>query len=111
VFGRRLQLNEIHSRNQAQRAGAERAAINAPMQGTAADIIKRAMVSVHGWLAPHGDQAAMLMQVHDELVFEAEAGFVDELVREVRARMAAAATLRVALVVDVGTGENWDQAH
>jgi DNA polymerase-1 len=111
VFGRRLQLNEIHSRNQAQRAGAERAAINAPMQGTAADIIKRAMVSVHDWLAPHADRAAMLMQVHDELVFEAEAGFVDELVREVRALMAAAATLRVALVVDVGTGENWDQAH
>jgi len=111
VFGRRLQLNEIHSRNQAQRAGAERAAINAPMQGTAADIIKRAMVSVHDWLAPHAGRAAMLMQVHDELVFEAEAGFVDELVREVRARMAAAATLRVALVVDVGTGANWDQAH
>jgi len=111
VFGRRLQLNEIHSRNQAQRAGAERAAINAPMQGTAADIIKRAMVSVHEWLLPHAARAAMLMQVHDELVFEAEAGFVDELVREVRVRMAAAATLRVALVVDVGTGENWDQAH
>ncbi len=111
VFGRRLQLNEIHSRNQAQRAGAERAAINAPMQGTAADIIKRAMVTVHQWLAGHADKAALLMQVHDELVFEADAGFVDELVAEVRRLMESAAQLKVALVVDVGTGLNWDQAH
>ena len=111
VFGRRLQLNEIHSRNQAQRAGAERAAINAPMQGTAADIIKRAMVTVDKWLDGHRDKAAMLMQVHDELVFEVEAGFVDTLVAEVRQRMSAAAELKVALVVDVGVGENWDEAH
>ena len=111
VFGRRLQLNEIHSRNQAQRAGAERAAINAPMQGTAADIIKRAMVSVHHWLSGHADKAAMLMQVHDELVFEADADFVDELVARVRTLMESAAQLKVALVVDVGTGMNWDQAH
>ncbi|HBD21110.1 MAG TPA: DNA polymerase I [Arenimonas sp.] len=111
VFGRRLQLNEINSRNQAQRAGAERAAINAPMQGTAADIIKRAMVSVDEWVQAHRAQATMLLQVHDELVFEAEAGFVDTLVAEVRSRMESAASLRVALVVDVGVGENWDQAH
>jgi DNA polymerase-1 len=111
VFGRRLQLNEIHSRNQAQRAGAERAAINAPMQGTAADIIKRAMVTVHHWLSGHADRAAMLMQVHDELVFEADADFVDELVAQVRTRMESAAVLKVALVVDVGTGRNWDEAH
>jgi DNA polymerase-1 len=81
------------------------------MQGTAADIIKRAMVSVDAWLAGQGGRAAMLMQVHDELVFEADADFVDILVPEVRARMAGAADLKVALVVDVGTGENWDQAH
>ena len=111
VFGRRLQLNEIHSRNQAQRAGAERAAINAPMQGTAADIIKRAMVSVDAWLAGHRDRAAMLLQVHDELVFEADEGFVDTLVSEVRQRMESAARLEVALVVDVGVGQNWDEAH
>ncbi|KFN48755.1 hypothetical protein N790_05730 [Arenimonas malthae CC-JY-1] len=111
VFGRRLQLNEINSRNQAQRAGAERAAINAPMQGTAADIIKRAMVSVDEWVQAHRARATMLLQVHDELVFEAEAGFVDTLVAEVRSRMESAANLRVALVVDVGVGENWDQAH
>ena len=111
VFGRRLYLNEIRSRNQAQRAGAERAAINAPMQGTAADIIKRAMVAVDAWLQPHVDKALMIMQVHDELVFEVEADFVDTLLAEVKARMQAAAALRVPLVVDAGIGVNWDEAH
>jgi len=111
VFGRRLYLNEIRSRNQAQRAGAERAAINAPMQGTAADIIKRAMVAVDEWLRPHADKALMIMQVHDELVFEVEADFVDTLLAEVKARMQAAAALRVPLVVDAGIGANWDEAH
>ncbi len=112
VFGRRLQLQEIHSRNAAQRAGAERAAINAPMQGTAADIIKRAMVSVDAWLRDNAaGRADMLLQVHDELVFEADADFVDTLVEEVRRRMSAAAELRVPLVVDVGVGANWDEAH
>jgi DNA polymerase-1 len=111
VFGRRLQLNEIHSRNQAQRAGAERAAINAPMQGTAADIIKRAMVAVDAWLAGQNGRAAMLMQVHDELVFEADADFVPELLAGVRQRMENAASLRVPLVVDAGVGDNWDEAH
>jgi DNA polymerase-1 len=111
VFGRRLHLAEIASRNQAQRAGAERAAINAPMQGTAADIIKRAMVTVDAWLQDHADRAAMLMQVHDELVFEADADFVEALVAAVRERMEGAAQLRVPLVVDTGTGANWDEAH
>jgi DNA polymerase I len=111
VFGRRLHLLEIGSRNQAQRAGAERAAINAPMQGTAADIIKRAMRGVHDWLAPHATRALMIMQVHDELVFEVETGFVEELLAEVRRRMQQAADLRVPLVVDAGVGANWDQAH
>jgi DNA polymerase-1 len=111
VFGRRLHLLEIGSRNQAQRAGAERAAINAPMQGTAADIIKRAMRDVHDWLQPRAQRALMIMQVHDELVFEVESGFVDELVAEVRTRMQGAAELRVPLVVDAGVGANWDEAH
>jgi DNA polymerase I len=111
VFGRRLHLAEIHSRNQAQRAGAERAAINAPMQGTAADIIKRAMREVHDWLRPHGARAAMIMQVHDELVFEVEAGFADALRDEVVRLMQGAARLRVPLVVDAGIGDNWDEAH
>jgi DNA polymerase I len=111
VFGRRLYLDNIHARNQGLRAGAERAAINAPMQGTAADIIKRAMVDIDGWLAGHRGRAQMVMQVHDELVFEAEAGFAEELVAEVGRRMAAAAELRVPLVVDSGVGANWDEAH
>jgi DNA polymerase-1 len=111
VFGRRLYLPYIDSRNQAQRAGAERAAINAPMQGTAADIIKRAMVNVDDWLAVHRTQALMILQVHDELVFECDAGFAATLVDEVGKRMAGAAELRVPLVVDSGTGDNWDQAH
>ena len=111
LFGRRLYLNDIHARNQGLRAGAERAAINAPMQGTAADIIKRAMVSVDGWLADHAGQAKMILQVHDELVFEADADFIDTLRAAVETRMAAAASLRVPLVVDTGVGQNWDQAH
>ena len=112
VFGRRLALPEIRSRNPAQRAGAERAAINAPMQGTAADIIKRAMVTVDSWLqAEAGGRALMLMQVHDELVFEVDAGFVDTLLPAVRARMEGAAELRVSLVVDTGVGATWDEAH
>jgi DNA polymerase-1 len=111
LFGRRLYLNDIHARNQGLRAGAERAAINAPMQGTAADIIKRAMVSVDGWLADHRDRALMILQVHDELVFEADADFIDTLRGEVVSRMCAAASLRVPLVVDTGIGDNWDEAH
>ena len=111
VFGRRLYLPYVHSRNQAQRAGAERAAINAPMQGTAADIIKRAMVAVDGWLAAHRTQALMIMQVHDELVFEVEREFAPILVDAVTARMSAAADLRVPLLVDHGMGANWDEAH
>ncbi|WP_305805760.1 DNA polymerase I [Stenotrophomonas sp. YIM B06876] len=111
LFGRRLYLNDIHARNQGLRAGAERAAINAPMQGTAADIIKRAMVSVDGWLADHRERALMLLQVHDELVFEADVDFIDTLRHEVVSRMSAAASLRVPLVVDTGVGANWDEAH
>jgi DNA polymerase-1 len=111
VFGRRLALDYIHSRNAAQRAGAERAAINAPMQGTAADIIKRAMVDIDAWLAGQGSRALMLMQVHDELVFEVDQAFLPTLLAEVPARMAAAAQLRVPLVVDTGVGDNWDEAH
>ena len=116
VFGRRLTLDYIHSRNAAQRAGAERAAINAPMQGTAADIIKRAMIDIDGWLAGQvgasGErQALMILQVHDELVFEVDEALLPLLLEQVPARMAAAAELRVPLVVDTGVGDNWDQAH
>jgi DNA polymerase-1 len=111
VSGRRLYLPYIASRNQAQRAGAERAAINAPMQGTAADIIKRAMVAVDGWLAAHRHRALMILQVHDELVFECDRDFAPALVGEASRLMAGAADLRVPLMVDSGQGENWDQAH
>ena len=111
VFGRRLTLDFIQRGNASQRAGAERAAINAPMQGTAADIIKRAMVAVDEWLAGHAAQAKMILQVHDELVFEADADFVEPLLAGVVPRMTEAAQLRVPLVVDCGVGDNWDQAH
>ncbi len=111
VFGRRLYLPYIHSRNQGQRAGAERAAINAPMQGTAADIIKRAMISLDVWLADHPDRVRMILQVHDELVFEADEAFVPTLMAAAKERMSGAADLRVPLVVDGGVGGNWDEAH
>ncbi len=111
VFGRRLYLENIASRNAGLRAGAERAAINAPMQGTAADIIKRAMIDIHGWLGDHAGRASMVLQVHDELVFETDMDFVDTLRGEVMRRMSGAADLRVPLLVDVGVGNNWDEAH
>jgi len=111
LFGRRLYLPEINSRNQGLRAGAERAAINAPMQGTAADIIKRAMIAMHAWLPTQGDAARMIMQVHDELVFEVRADRIEAIQAGVRDRMAAAAELNVPLLVDIGVGENWDEAH
>ncbi|MFO1395067.1 MAG: DNA polymerase I [Steroidobacteraceae bacterium] len=110
VFGRRLHLPEIGARNQQLRQYAERSAINAPMQGTAADIIKRAMIDVHRWLA--GDPSARLvMQVHDELVLEVEADAVPRVEAGLRERMSAAAQLRVPLRVDLGRGANWDEAH
>lgn len=111
VFGRRLYLNDIHARQQGLRAGAERAAVNAPMQGSAADIIKRAMLDLHGWLSTQNGRARMILQVHDELVFECHEDFVETLVAEAKQRMQAAAELRVPLIVEAGAGDNWDQAH
>ena len=111
LFGRRLYLNEIHSRNQGLRAGAERAAINAPMQGTAADIIKRAMIAVDAWLQTLSGDARMIMQVHDELVFEVRDDRLERIETGVRERMMHAAELAVPLVVDIGVGANWDEAH
>ncbi|HEY8010535.1 MAG TPA: DNA polymerase I [Rudaea sp.] len=111
VFGRRLYLYEINSRNQGLRAGAERAAINAPMQGTAADIIKRAMIAVDAWLQNNSGVARMIMQVHDELVFEVRAEAVEKITAGVRERMMHAADLAVPLIVDTGVGDNWDEAH
>jgi DNA polymerase-1 len=110
IFGRRLYLENLNARNQALRQGAERAAVNAPMQGSAADIIKRAMIAVDGWLAGR-DDARMLMQVHDELVFEVRADAVDAVREGVVERMSGAADLKVPLLVDAGVGANWDEAH
>ena len=111
VYGRRLYLPEINARQPARRQAAERTAINAPMQGTAADIIKRAMIDVDGWLAGAGLDATMIMQVHDELVFEVAEDDVAALVDGVTERMTGATDLSVGMVVDVGVGDNWDEAH
>lgn len=111
LFGRRLYLPDINAKNGQLRQYAERTAINAPMQGTAADIIKLAMLSVDGWLQAEKPPVRMVMQVHDELVFEVEAAYVEQATTSIRQKMGAAACLDVPLIVDVGTGENWDQAH
>lgn len=112
LFGRRLYLPDIKSRNAGLRKGAERAAINAPMQGTAADIIKRAMINVDGWIRGIEDESIrMLMQVHDELVFEIREEKLEEYTAIIKEKMSAAAELHVPLLVEAGTGDNWDQAH
>jgi DNA polymerase I len=111
VFGRRLYLAEINSKNRALQQYAERSAINAPMQGTAADIIKRAMITVDRWCHAPGSPAKLVMQVHDELVFEVASERVAEASERIRTLMVAAATLKVPLKVDIGQGTNWDEAH
>ena len=110
-FGRRLYLPEINDRNVQRRQYAERSAINAPMQGTAADIIKRAMVTVQTWIEDSKAPATMIMQVHDELVFEVAEKSVDDVREDIIALMSAAADLAVPLKVDAGVGSNWDEAH
>ena len=112
VLGRRLYLPEINSKNGQRRAAAERTAINAPMQGTAADIIKRAMIDLHAWLGSDtGLDITMIMQVHDELVFEVAEADVEAAGIQITAHMGGAADLKVPLVVDIGSGINWDEAH
>ncbi|KMT56472.1 DNA polymerase I [Pseudomonas fildesensis] len=111
IFGRRLYLPEINAKNPALRKGAERTAINAPMQGTAADIIKKAMVAVDNWLAESGLDAKVILQVHDELVLEVREDLVDKVRDEIRQHMSQAVTLDVPLLVEVGVGDNWDEAH
>ncbi|MCZ4295903.1 DNA polymerase I [Vibrio sinaloensis] len=112
IFGRRLHLPEIQSRNGMRRKAAERAAINAPMQGTAADIIKKAMLLVDQWIQAEGDgRVKLLMQVHDELVFEVQESALTEIESKVQELMESAAELAVPLVAEAGHGDNWDQAH
>ncbi|MEI7223479.1 DNA polymerase I [Pectobacterium carotovorum] len=109
--GRRLYLPDIHSRNAMARKGAERAAINAPMQGTAADIIKKAMIAIDDWLQKDAPKVKMIMQVHDELVFEIHDSVIEESISKIKALMEGCMQLNVPLQVDIGTGMNWDEAH
>ncbi len=111
VFGRRLWLPEINSPNGPRRSAAERSAINAPMQGTAADLIKLAMISVHGWMKREGLRTRLVMQVHDELVFEVPEAELATVEHEVPRLMAGVAQLKVELVADIGVGRNWDETH
>jgi DNA polymerase-1 len=111
VFGRRLWLPEMKIRSPQRRQAAERAAINAPMQGTAADLIKLAMIAVQNFLEQRKLRTMLLMQVHDELVLEVPQNELEEVKAEVRELMQSVAKLDVALLVDVGVGDNWDQAH
>ena len=111
VFGRRLYLPEIRSSNVHRRQYAERTAINAPMQGTAADVIKRAMLVLDAWITESKTPVRMIMQVHDELVFEVAREAVEDVTPYIRERMSGAADLAVPLVVDIGVGDNWDEAH
>ncbi|MCL6268472.1 DNA polymerase I [Sansalvadorimonas sp. 2012CJ34-2] len=111
LSGRRLHLPEINARNKMRQQAAERTAINAPMQGTAADIIKTAMIEVDSWLENSELDARMIMQVHDELVLEVHEDYVEDVIKGLETRMDAAMTLDVPLVVDTGVGDNWDEAH
>jgi DNA polymerase-1 len=111
LFGRRLYLPDINAKNQALRKGAERTAINAPMQGTAADIIKRAMIAVDSWLSESTLDAKVILQVHDELVLEVREDLVEQVREQVKLLMSSAAVLDVPLLVEVGVGDNWDEAH
>jgi DNA polymerase-1 len=111
VFGRRLWLPEINSPNGPRRAGAERAAINAPMQGTAADLIKLAMIAVQDWIEKEALATRMVMQVHDELVLEVPQDELDLVKRKLPELMGGVATLKVPLVAETGVGSNWEEAH
>jgi DNA polymerase-1 len=111
VYGRRLYVPEIKSSNVQRRQYAERTAINAPMQGTAADIIKMAMITTDEWIQSHKYDIKMIMQVHDELVFEVADNDVDVCIKNIQKCMTSVADLKVPLQVDVGVGENWEEAH
>ena len=111
LFGRRLNLPEINSKNAARRQYAERTAINAPMQGTAADLIKKAMIRVDNWILDSGTRARMIMQVHDELVLEVPQDEIHQVTAQTTEIMCSVAVLEVPLVVDTGLGKNWKLAH
>ena len=111
LMGRRLYLPDINAKQVPRRKAAERAAINAPMQGTAADIIKKAMIDLYQWQLTCSSKIFMVMQVHDELVFEVENSFIDEALTSIKNKMESALTLDVPLIVGIGVGDNWDEAH
>ncbi|EKD46046.1 MAG: hypothetical protein ACD_69C00038G0002, partial [uncultured bacterium] len=111
IFGRRLYTPDVKAKNFARRAAAERAAINAPIQGSAADVMKIAMIDIDSWLRKCDFKIAMVMQVHDELVFEVDEKHVDFATTEIKNRMEKAVELEVPVVVDVGMGNNWGEAH
>ncbi|MCH9643377.1 MAG: DNA polymerase I [Gammaproteobacteria bacterium] len=111
LFGRRIMVPEINSKNGLRRKAAERAAINAPLQGTAADIIKLAMICVQNWIKQSGADVKMIMQVHDELVFEIAEKTIEEATQHIRDCMQNAAEFSIPLIVDIGVGDNWDEAH
>jgi len=111
VYGRRLYLPDINARNGQMRQYAERTAINAPMQGTAADIIKRAMIDVQAWLFSDKVDARLIMQVHDELVLEVKSGEAEKIGEQLREKMTNAGSLNVPLEVDIGIGNSWEEAH
>ena len=111
MFGRRLWLPELKSGAPVRRQAAERAAINAPMQGTAADLIKLAMIQVQKWLNESSLKTLLIMQVHDELVFEVPAAELDSVKAKVPELMQSVTTLELPLVVELGVGDNWDKAH
>jgi DNA polymerase I len=111
VFGRRLYLPDLRAQQAGRRQGAERAAINAPMQGTAADLIKKAMIAVRHWLRASSLKSRLVLQVHDELVLEVPKDELDRVREELAAQMSGVADLAVPLLVEVGAGDNWDQAH
>jgi DNA polymerase-1 len=110
-MGRRLYLPQINAKNKMLQQHALRTAINAPMQGSSADIIKKAMLDVHEWIGDGNDEIKMIMQVHDELVFEVNASKADEFANKIQELMANAYQLDIPLVVDVGIGDSWQQAH
>jgi len=111
LFGRRLYLPDINARNGMRRQAAERTAINAPMQGTAADIIKLAMIEADNWILEQSNSVRMIMQVHDELVFEVPEDKMESISNSLKEIMQSAATLSVPLIAEVGIGKDWDQAH
>ena len=111
IYGRRLYLPDINSKNGLRRKYAERSAINAPMQGSAADIIKLAMIDVSNWLKSENAPARIIMQVHDELVLEVQSDVISDIRSKIVEIMESTVSLKVPLIVDVGVGKNWDEAH